>query len=209
MICVHVGRLSSLEQLDLEYTKITDRGVQHLTGLTELRYLSLGGTLITDEAMQSIGKLTNLEDLLIGGTRVGDAGMAHLSDLKNLRSLDIGATNVGDKGLAASVDSATTPNLLARDPNYRSTVSTSKEFPDSSGSWPSTTPRISDAGLVNLGKPQPTGNALAPRDSGFRCRTCSSDRPAPPAAIGIDENACVRTPAWPSCGGICPICGSG
>ncbi len=65
---VHVGRLSSLEQLDLQYTKITDRGVQHLTGLSELRYLSIGGTLITDDAMQSISKLTNLEDLLLGGT---------------------------------------------------------------------------------------------------------------------------------------------
>src|SRR5688572_2313281 len=43
---VHVGRLSSLEQLDLQYTKITDRGVQHLTGLSQLRYLSIGGTLI-------------------------------------------------------------------------------------------------------------------------------------------------------------------
>src|SRR6185369_117320 len=40
----NVGQLNSLEQLDLEYTKITDSGIAHLAGLKNLRYLSISGT---------------------------------------------------------------------------------------------------------------------------------------------------------------------
>src|SRR5262245_25515125 len=83
-----VGKLTSLEQLDLEYTKITDAGIAHLVGLKNLRYLSIGGTRITDAAMKNIGRLTRLEELLLGGTNVGDAGMNYLCDLRSLRNLD-------------------------------------------------------------------------------------------------------------------------
>jgi hypothetical protein len=96
----NVGRLTALEVLDLEYTKITDAGVRHLAGLKHLRNLSIGGTKITDESLRTIGKLSTLEDLLMESTAVGDDGVAYLSDLRNLRSLDLGKTKVGDDGLA-------------------------------------------------------------------------------------------------------------
>ena len=90
----NVGRLKSLEQLDLEYTKITDAGVRYLAGSTPTSAICLiGGTRITDDAMKSIGKLKKLEDLLVGGTNVSDAGMSYLSDLTKLRSLDVGGTH--------------------------------------------------------------------------------------------------------------------
>src|SRR4029079_12410512 len=83
----NIGKLKSLEQLDLECTKITDAGDAPLADLKNLRYLPLGGTKISDEALKTSGRLTKLEELLLTGTSIGDSGVGYLCDLPSVRSL--------------------------------------------------------------------------------------------------------------------------
>jgi hypothetical protein len=69
-----VGKLASLEALELDYTKVGDAGLAKLTALTHL----------TDLALDSV-------DLT-------DAGVAHLAGIRSLRQLDLYHTLVTDKG---------------------------------------------------------------------------------------------------------------
>lgn len=48
--------LTSLTSLKLDYTKITDAGLVHLKGLTKLQFLSLSGTKITDAGVAELEK---------------------------------------------------------------------------------------------------------------------------------------------------------
>ena len=51
---VHLKRLTQLQQLYLERTKVTDAGLEHLKGLTQLRNLDLSQTEVTDEGVKKL-----------------------------------------------------------------------------------------------------------------------------------------------------------
>ena len=61
---------TSLEDLDLCTTRITDAGLKHLATLKNLRRLKLVNTQITDAGIESLGRLTNLKHLDIGDTQI-------------------------------------------------------------------------------------------------------------------------------------------
>jgi Leucine-rich repeat (LRR) protein len=69
-----VGKLVSLESLDLDYTQVGDAGVAKLAGLT---------------------KLVNLE---LDSVDLTDAGVSHLTGLRSLRQLDLYHTLISEKG---------------------------------------------------------------------------------------------------------------
>ena len=81
--------LSSLETLDLSYTRITDEGLKQIKGLKSLKRLALHGTKVTDAGLKEIAELENLEVLFLAETTVGDAGLKHLAGLKSLESLEL------------------------------------------------------------------------------------------------------------------------
>jgi Leucine-rich repeat (LRR) protein len=69
-----IGKLASLESLDIDHTRITDAGLAKLAGLTKLTALTLDSVDLTD------------------------AGVAHLAGIGSLRELDLYHTLVTDKG---------------------------------------------------------------------------------------------------------------
>jgi hypothetical protein len=96
----HLSGLSRLEHLSLFGTQVTDVGVANLSGLTNLERLSLFGTQVTDAGVANLSGLTRLEELSLDGTQVTDVGLTHLVRLTSLKELSLIGTQVTDAGLA-------------------------------------------------------------------------------------------------------------
>jgi len=115
---------SSISELNLQYTRITDNGLQYLaawsklvsidfedaliTGeglryirtLPQLKFINLEGTRITSAAIQALEGMESLVVLKLKGTSVDDAVLEYLEKIPNLEELNLGVTLVTD----ASVD---------------------------------------------------------------------------------------------------------
>jgi hypothetical protein len=94
-----VGRLTSLETLDLGSIGINDADLANLTGLTKLSSLDLFHARITDAGLVHLTGLTNLSELDLRYTQVTDAGSVRLKDLTSLQRLDIDGTQITDAGI--------------------------------------------------------------------------------------------------------------
>ena len=72
------GRVTSLKQLGLGGTKITDAGLAHLRDLPDLAGLTLNNTGVTDESVEHLRRLTGLQELGLQDTKVSADGVARL-----------------------------------------------------------------------------------------------------------------------------------
>ena len=98
----HLGSLkglTSLESLNLVWTRVTDTGLACVKEMTKLQSMNMHGTPITDAALEHFKVLTELEALDLYGTQVNGSGLAHLKGLTRLNSLGLGATKLTDAGL--------------------------------------------------------------------------------------------------------------
>jgi len=99
---VNLKGLTSLSDLSLSYTQVSDAGLAHLKGLTSLLNLRLARTQVSDAGLVHLKGLTNLSFLDLRDTHVTDAGLAHLKGLTNLSSLYLNGTQVTDAGMKAT-----------------------------------------------------------------------------------------------------------
>jgi len=74
----HFKNQRNLQTLNLEFTKVTDAGLEHLKGLTKLQELDLRFTEITDAGLVHLKDLTDLQTVCLSKTKVTDAGDAGL-----------------------------------------------------------------------------------------------------------------------------------
>lgn len=74
----HLKELPDLRELQLGFTKVTDKGLAHLKDLKHLKGLGLAGTAVTDKGLEQLKGLTELESLNLMATKVTDAGVADL-----------------------------------------------------------------------------------------------------------------------------------
>lgn len=109
-----VGRATTLRDVDLGGSEITNAGMAHLEGLTKLQRLTLEDTRIGDAGLAHLSELTELQALFLQRTKISDAGLVHLKKLKNLRRLNLSVTQVTDQGLAhlKSLEALTYVDLL-------------------------------------------------------------------------------------------------
>jgi hypothetical protein len=96
---VHLRALTGLEGLELGSTDVSGAGLAALRETTKLETLNLRSTKITDDALAHLKGLARLRYLRLSNTRITDAGLAYLKDLKALENLFLGATDVSDAGL--------------------------------------------------------------------------------------------------------------
>ncbi|CAI5458033.1 unnamed protein product [Closterium sp. Yama58-4] len=82
-----IGSASSLTNLDITNTKVTDAGLLQLVDVVSLKLLILDCKGVTNAGMEHVGKLTNLETLSLEGTAVTDAGLKPLTALTKLSAL--------------------------------------------------------------------------------------------------------------------------
>lgn len=73
---VHLGRLTDLEEVGLDGTRLTDAGVAALRPLSGQRRLRAGRTQVTDAALDTVGGLPALTDLDVRDTAVSPAALA-------------------------------------------------------------------------------------------------------------------------------------
>lgn len=95
----HLHGLSGLEELDLNYTQVTDAGLVQIGKLSNLKRLNLYDTRITDAGLESLSQLPKLTHLQIGRTQITDAGLQSLKRLKTLELLDLTDSPVTDDGI--------------------------------------------------------------------------------------------------------------
>lgn len=105
---------SSVIQIYLRNTKVTDAGVAQLKDLPRLKSLDLRDTQATDAGFAPLKGLIRLESLDLRGTRVTDAVLAHMQELTQLKWLDLSGTQVTDAGLT-HLKGLTRLELLALD----------------------------------------------------------------------------------------------
>jgi len=75
---VHLKRKTSLENVSLSESKVTNSGLRHLQGLNHLRVLDLFGTAVTDQGLKELQEMRSLRFLNLENTKVTDAGVAEL-----------------------------------------------------------------------------------------------------------------------------------
>ncbi len=91
--------MTSLTILNLNFSTLTDRGIDHFKKLSKLRELGLAQAPITDKGIAELANLKNLEKLDLGFTTISAKGLSSLAALTNLRSLYLYNTNLGNKDL--------------------------------------------------------------------------------------------------------------
>ena len=93
-----LARFSTLRQLEIHMTGVTDAGVAALAGLP-LEVLWLGPR-VTDGALEVLGRMPTLRYLDICAHNVSDEGVAHLRTLPNLRILWLTRCGITDASVA-------------------------------------------------------------------------------------------------------------
>lgn len=84
---IPLAALNSLESLDLQKTRVTDKGMAHIRRMTHLRTLFLSEN-VTDRGLEQLVGLTHLENLFLDdAAQVTDMGLLAIRGLTNLKLL--------------------------------------------------------------------------------------------------------------------------
>ena len=85
---VHISRVATIENLDLQDTLVTNAGLAHVARLPRLKYLRLKeNNQLTNDCVPHILRMTALVDLAIHETSIDQRGANQLTALPNLRDL--------------------------------------------------------------------------------------------------------------------------
>ena len=85
----------------LTHNNIGDSGVMCLGNITSIEFLDLGWTKIGDGSLKMLGALPLLKELYLNDTAITDAGLVDLEELKNLQLLDVSKSRVTQQGVRA------------------------------------------------------------------------------------------------------------
>src|SRR5262249_8787350 len=84
----HVSQVATLENLDLQDTKITNDGLAHLARLPRLAYLRLKeNNQLTNQCVPHLLHLPHLTELQIHETSIDQQGLQTLASMTNLRNI--------------------------------------------------------------------------------------------------------------------------
>ena len=93
-------QLTTLQQLDLSGSGVTDEALAGVTGLANLVTLNLSQTAITDAGLDHLTGLDKLSTLNLFGTKITDAGLEKIAALKSLKRLYVAETKVTRSAVA-------------------------------------------------------------------------------------------------------------
>ncbi|MCA9804366.1 MAG: protein kinase [Cyanobacteria bacterium HKST-UBA02] len=98
-----------LENLNLSFTQVTDRGIDTIVGIKTLHRLDLEGLALKPDSVRKLSKLPELYVISLGRGPVGDDIFDALSKIQSLEIIRLSACNgVAGKGIASLND---LPNL--------------------------------------------------------------------------------------------------
>jgi Leucine-rich repeat (LRR) protein len=93
-----VARLSSLVELDLSDSSVTDAGLRKFERIDQLRTLRMRRCKLSDTTLAGLPEM--LTSLDLAGAELPKNGTSHLRDLTGLEWLNLSATQIGDQELA-------------------------------------------------------------------------------------------------------------
>lgn len=110
-----IGRLPSLQRVEIISSELTDKGIECLAGLPALEELTLDGKSFTDSSLMHLARTKHLKRLVLRSNRADftDMGLAHLAGLKNLSVLAITGRKLTSEGKAKLIQAI--PGLLIWD----------------------------------------------------------------------------------------------
>jgi len=73
-----IAQLPRLVSLDLRQTKVTDSGLEALTGLKKLQSLNLYGTEVSDAGLKHLAKIKSLKNVYLWQSKATEAGVKQL-----------------------------------------------------------------------------------------------------------------------------------
>ncbi|HET6422453.1 MAG TPA: hypothetical protein VFG20_02145 [Planctomycetaceae bacterium] len=92
----HLTKLPNLRSLDVRNSPVDKDGAQAIAALTSLESLKFDGGEMTDEAIQALNPLTQLKYLELNNVRLSPGGWAQLANHPQLESLYISSCNLND-----------------------------------------------------------------------------------------------------------------
>ena len=95
----HLRRLTTLQEVDLSFSDVTNDQLRHLKTMPNLVALTLDYTAISDEGLVHISEMKQLVSLSLSRTKITDRGLAALRELDQLTRLDLSVTDIGDAGV--------------------------------------------------------------------------------------------------------------
>ena len=96
----HIGKLTHLRALLLDYLWISEVGLRKLSDLTQLEELTLAQTLVRDDAIAPIARFSKLRKVRLARTGITASGVEELMKLENLEDLDLSeASQITDEAL--------------------------------------------------------------------------------------------------------------
>ncbi|WP_456320535.1 leucine-rich repeat domain-containing protein [Stieleria varia] len=109
----HLCGLRELENVDMRWSTISDKGLVHLSQISTIRSLKLNkscppvaapnslSSQITNSTLEQISKLKNLQTLVIWGADITDAGLPNLIHCDQLRTLWLCECDIEGPGLVS------------------------------------------------------------------------------------------------------------
>jgi len=97
----HLRGITTLEVLNIAYTRVEDGGLKRLAHLRKLRHLVLNQLPIRDAGLEHLKGHTGLQILALAGTRITDKGLQILQTLPSLQEVDLQGTQVSPQAVAA------------------------------------------------------------------------------------------------------------
>lgn len=85
--------------INLHYTSISDEGLLHIRNLKQLLLLKLSHTRITHVGLTHLADFDNLGLLYVAGLEITDATLAQLARMPSLRAVNLAETIVQDDGV--------------------------------------------------------------------------------------------------------------
>jgi len=96
----HIGKLTHLRALLLDYLWISEVGLRKLSELKQLEELTLAQTLVRDDAIAPIARFSKLRKLRLARTGITATGVEKLIELEHLEDLDLSeASQITDEAL--------------------------------------------------------------------------------------------------------------
>lgn len=96
-----VKRCHNIEHLEMDLMYVTDSSVSSLAALTSLRELDLSYSRITNAGMKKLSGLRSLEYISLESVQgIGDSGLTGLDECRELREVSLAGTEVTDDGVA-------------------------------------------------------------------------------------------------------------
>jgi hypothetical protein len=108
-----VSIVNGIEELDLQYTEVTDAAADSILKITGLTTLDLSGTAVGDGICRRL-QSAHLCSLILANTKVSDRGVCWLSLMTGLRELRVSATSVGSSA-ATCISKSDSISIVAVD----------------------------------------------------------------------------------------------